>query len=244
MFSELASSRETSVSKGHNQSKLCEHLQKCSSVPTFNATVIIGWTDGQPWPCSCLLVKWGNDKQRFHMEQNCFSWRASFLHKARTNFHGEQNCSTWNYLLFGQCPRRPRQISCMPLPSFCSADQPLGAEQLEEVILELPVPSHSFTGTSSTVGKMMIHVVGDTVVGTFLWIKTKYEDWDVHFIMYHVYKVHIFVYHMYQVHICATNVPGANCTRYKLHIFACLYKVHTCGRWRQQALVLNSHWPE
>ena len=27
--------------------------------------------------------------------------------------HVEQNYSKWNFLLHGQCPRRPRQISCM-----------------------------------------------------------------------------------------------------------------------------------
>jgi hypothetical protein len=54
----------------------------------------------------------------------------------------------------------PREISSVVqldvdpsrLPSLREADQPLGAEQLEGVMLELLVHSHSFTGTSSTVG--------------------------------------------------------------------------------------------
>ena len=61
---------------------------------------------------------------RFHVEQNCFSCRAIFLHKVCTNFHVEQNCFTWKYLLHGQCPQRPRQISCMYPPTYLSRSNP------------------------------------------------------------------------------------------------------------------------
>ena len=100
MFLELlASSRETSVSKGHNQSKLCEHLQKSSSVPTFNATVIIGWTGGQPWPCSCFVVSCGA------MTSKNFIW-------SKIAFHVEQVSSKKHGQIFMGSKIAPHEIIC------------------------------------------------------------------------------------------------------------------------------------
>ena len=54
-----------------------------------------------------------HDKQLCHVEQDSLSCEAILFHMTINIFYEEQNCSTWNFLLHGQCPRRPRQIWCM-----------------------------------------------------------------------------------------------------------------------------------
>ena len=61
--------------------------------------------------CSTLQL-WSNLSllhmiRLLHMTSNCVMWCNFDPH--------EQDCSTWTFLLYGQCPHRPRQISRMPL---------------------------------------------------------------------------------------------------------------------------------